>query len=71
MTRPLNTPHLTMLARLNGDRRGATYVQYLVLVGAVAVPLLAVYASIGDTMARTYVRAALSVMGLSAGDGEP
>lgn len=50
--------------KLLQDTRGGTLLQYLILVGCIAIPALAVYAAVGPTLAEKYAKTALSVMGL-------
>jgi len=58
------------LSKLIHDTRGGTLLQYLILVGCIAVPALAAYAAVGPTLAEKYARDALSIMGLEDGDGK-
>lgn len=51
------------------NMRGATMLQYVILVGCIAVPALAAYAAVGPKMAENYVKVALSVMGLEDDGG--
>lgn len=54
--------------KLLDDTRGATFTQYVILVGCIAIPALAAYAAVGPKLAETYVKVALSVMGLEEGE---
>jgi hypothetical protein len=51
------------------NMRGATMLQYVILVGCIAVPALAAYAAVGPKLAENYVKTALSVMGLEDDGG--
>ncbi len=47
--------------------RGATMIQYVILLGCIAVPALAAYVIAGPKLAENAVRIAISVMGLEEG----
>jgi hypothetical protein len=47
--------------------RGATMMQYVILIGCIAVPALAAYVIAGPKLAENAVRIAISVMGLEEG----
>jgi hypothetical protein len=50
--------------RRRSRARGATLLQYVILVACIAVPAVGVYAAVGPQLAEKYVKDALSVMGL-------
>lgn len=66
----MNTRSTTSLAQCFArvGQRGATFMQYVILISCVAIPALAAYATAGPKIADNLVKVALSVMGLEEGN---